>query len=204
LSDYRWRFEGDQLLCSGGADVIRLGVRLDSSMDPKRIDLTYVVPAGPHPGERQTFHGIYRLEGEDRLVICLAHAGLERVQRPAELETKPGVPVILYTLRRVPPDQVQAETACVGQIFIVGNKKTPQEAILKHLSLFPGQGLTYPDIKASERNLTKQGINATITIVNPENESAFRDILITVEEGKTGSLQFGVGTPKAEDKKPRP
>jgi RNA polymerase sigma-70 factor (ECF subfamily) len=205
MFDYRWCFEGDQLLLSSGTDLLPLWVRLDSSMDPKRIDLTYTVPGGPQAGERKTFHGIYRLEGKDRLVICLAHVGLERVQRPAELETKPGVPVILYTLRRVPPDkEVLARVARVGQVFIVGNEKTPQDVILKHLSLFPGQVLTYPDIKASERNLTKQGINATITILNPENDSAFKDILISVQEGKTGSLQFGIGPPKAEDKKPRP
>src|SRR5262249_45045982 len=90
------------------------------------------------------------------------------------------------------------------QIIIVGNDRTRQNVILRQVPLFPGQVLTYPDIKLAERNLARLGIfeasqdgavRPTITVMdNPMMpDSPFKDILINVQETSTGSLMFGVG-----------
>jgi outer membrane protein assembly factor BamA len=84
----------------------------------------------------------------------------------------------------------------VGQIFIVGNKKTRTSVILRRVRLFPGEILTYPDLKIAERNLARlnrfvvdseKGIRPTvIPVPNPNDpDSAFLDILITVQEKET-------------------
>jgi RNA polymerase sigma factor (sigma-70 family) len=74
--------------------------------------------------------------------------------------------------------------ARVGQIIIVGNKKTPDGKLLEAIPLFPGAVLRYPDLRAAERQLEKLGLFRTfsVRVLEPESESAFRDILVTVEE----------------------
>ncbi len=94
--------------------------------------------------------------------------------------------------------------ARVGQVFIIGNEKTEQGVILKQVPVYPGQVLSYPDLKAAEKNLERtglfvvdprKGVRPTVTVrdnpVAPDSE--FKDIFITVEEVKTGSLMFGQG-----------
>ncbi len=50
-----------------------------------------------------------------------------------------------------PPDE--KPPLRVGQIFIVGNKVTPNGIILDRLPLYPGQLLTFPGLRAAERKL---------------------------------------------------
>ncbi len=81
--------------------------------------------------------------------------------------------------------------ARVGQIFIHGNKEISQDSILAHVPLFPGQVLNDSDLQQAENNLANlgvfvvdpaKGVQPTIEVVNPESDSAFKDILITVKE----------------------
>lgn len=81
--------------------------------------------------------------------------------------------------------------------------------ILRQLPLFPGQLLTYPDLRQGERNLQRLGIfengqgqngqpgdpNAkpTVSVIDPDNPSQYKDILVSVQEANTGSLVFGAG-----------
>jgi outer membrane protein assembly complex protein YaeT len=109
----------------------------------------------------------------------------------------PGWVTLDYELEEKPQ-------ARVGQIFVVGNTRTMQNVILRQVPLYPGQILTYPDVRMAERNLARQNIfktspdgavRPTVTVLdNPNNpNSEFKDILVTVEEDNTGSLQFGIG-----------
>jgi RNA polymerase sigma factor (sigma-70 family) len=122
----------------------------------------------------------------------------------------PGTPFTEKALARLRELQAKAEApkpaaekpARVGQIIIIGNTKTPTEAILKQVPLYPGQVLSYPDLKAAEKNLERtgrfvvdpgKGVRPTVT-VREVPDSEFKDIIITVQEGKTGGLMFGQGT----------
>src|SRR5262249_43322311 len=107
----------------------------------------------------------------------------------------PGVCLIKYEVQERPP-------ARVGQIFIVGNEVTRQNVILRQVPLYPGQVLTYPDLRQAERNLARlnifeanaeSGVRPTVTVINPDDDSEFKDILVQVQETRTGSLMFGVG-----------
>jgi outer membrane protein assembly factor BamA len=61
--------------------------------------------------------------------------------------------------------------------------------------------ITYPDLKAVEKNLERtgrfvvdpgKGIRPTVT-VRESPDSEWKDIIITVQEANTGSLMFGTG-----------
>ncbi len=103
----------------------------------------------------------------------------------------PGLCTVQYQLEERP------QPARVGQIIIVGNERTRQNVILRQIPLYPGQILTYPDIKLGERNLQRLNIFAnqpeppTIEVLPSDNP--YKDILVKVQEDNTGSLLFGIG-----------
>ena len=109
----------------------------------------------------------------------------------------PGVVRVGYEVAEQP-------VARVGQIFVQGNERTRMNVILRQLGLYPGQILTYPDLRVAERNLARLGIfnmapdgsvKPTVTVIDNPNDptSEYKDILVTVTEDNTGSLMFGVG-----------
>jgi outer membrane protein assembly complex protein YaeT len=98
--------------------------------------------------------------------------------------------------------EVQERPAAkVGQIIIVGNDVTKQNVILRQVPLYPGQVLSYPDLRVAEKNLQRlgifnsnnEGVRPTLTVLDPDSDTEYKDVLITVEETQTGSLVFGVG-----------
>jgi outer membrane protein assembly complex protein YaeT len=116
---------------------------------------------------------------------------------PVFTKEVPGEMQVRYEVEERPP-------AYVGQIFIIGNERTRQNVILRQVPLYPGQLLSYPELRTAERNLARLGIfevspdgaaRPTVTAVdNPQNpDSPYKDIQITVQEANTGSLLFGVG-----------
>jgi outer membrane protein assembly factor BamA len=107
----------------------------------------------------------------------------------------PGVCQVQYQVEERPPDKV-------GQIIIVGNERTRANVILRQIPLYPGQLFTYPDLRVAERNLTRLNIFAnspdgsvhpTVSVLNPESDSPYKDVLVSVQEDNTGSLIFGIG-----------
>jgi outer membrane protein assembly complex protein YaeT len=109
--------------------------------------------------------------------------------------TAPGECSVFYDVDERPQ-------AYVGQIFISGNTTTKQNVILRQLQLFPGQPLAYPEIKRSEDNLKRinlfennpeTGVHPTISVLDERSDNPYKDILVNVQETRTGSLLFGVG-----------
>ena len=79
----------------------------------------------------------------------------------------------------------------MGQVLIVGNTRTPDTVILKAVPLFPGQVLSYADLRAAERKLArlnrfkvdaKSGAGPTVSVLDRGTDEEYRDILIRVEE----------------------
>ena len=96
----------------------------------------------------------------------------------------------------------ERQPATVGQIIIVGNKTTRQNVILRQIPLYPGQILTYPDLRVAEANLARlnifemdqeKGIHPTVEVMDPDGPNPVKDILVNLNETRTGSLMFGVG-----------
>jgi outer membrane protein assembly complex protein YaeT len=110
----------------------------------------------------------------------------------------PGIVRVVYDVEEQAP-------ARFGRVIIIGNTRTKQNVILNALSdLEPGQVLTYPDLQAAERNLTRLNIfksspdgsvHPSVTVIEDPARplSDTKDILVQVEEDNTGSLMFGVG-----------
>ena len=121
--------------------------------------------------------------------------GIETTVRKELLYKDNGVVDVRYEMQERPPNQV-------GQILIVGNDVTRQNVILRQVPLYPGQLLTFPDLKVGERNLARlnifeadqeKGIRPTIEVLDPDGPNPVKDLLVTVQEAKTGSLLFGLG-----------
>jgi outer membrane protein assembly complex protein YaeT len=99
--------------------------------------------------------------------------------------------------------QVQEmQPAYVGQVIIHGNTVTKDRVILRQMRIFPGQVLSYPDINLSQEALGRlnifevnqeNGTRPTIEVLDPDGPNPFKDVLVNVEETRTGSLMFGVG-----------
>ncbi len=107
-------------------------------------------------------------------------------------QSTPGVVQVQYEVVERPP-------ARVGQVFIVGNTRTQDHVILNQVPEFPGQLLTYPDLRVAKRNLERLGIfkpgSVEVTAQDDPNnpDSEYKNIFINLEEDNTGSLLFGVG-----------
>jgi outer membrane protein insertion porin family len=107
----------------------------------------------------------------------------------------PGEVTVVYEIQERPP-------ATVGQIHIVGNDVTKERVIRRQIPLYPGQPLTYPDLKLAEANLARlnifeanaeTGVRPTVSILDPDSDNPVKDILVQVQEAPTGSLLLGVG-----------
>jgi outer membrane protein assembly factor BamA len=123
------------------------------------------------------------------------YRGVEATVRP-ELTFKPNGEVdVRY-------EMIERQPARVGQIIIIGNQTTRQNIILRQIPLYPGDVLTYPDLRVAEANLLRlnifendpeRGIRPTVEVLDPDGPNPVKDILVTVQETRTGSLLFGLG-----------
>lgn len=110
-----------------------------------------------------------------------------------EVAESPGTVRVQYLVQDQAPSYV-------GEVIIVGNTVTKDRVIRRMLGLYPGQTLRYPEVRAAERDLAKLnifkidpslGIRPTVQVL--DNPGPFKDILVKVEEDRTGSLMLGAG-----------
>ena len=89
----------------------------------------------------------------------------------------------------------------VGEVIIVGNTVTQDRVIRRMLQgIQPGQILRYPELRIAERDLARlaifemnpeQGIRPIVQAL--DSPGPFKDILVKVQETRTGSLMLGAG-----------
>jgi outer membrane protein assembly complex protein YaeT len=170
-----------------GVDVVR-----NISMDRKQLlDLVTL-----HPDE---YYNKQKAEvTKDHFQKAYGYRGLNPtiIERVTYREQQPGQVDVHYEFEERPvPSRV-------GQIYIVNNTVTRDTVIRRQLELYPGQILEYPNLKLAEVNLARlnifelnaeQGIRPTVTVLNPDDPNEYKDILVSVQETRTGSLLFGVG-----------
>lgn len=108
---------------------------------------------------------------------------------------EPGVVRVQYQVQERAPTKV-------GQIIITGNEVTQERVIRRLLGLYPGQTLRYPELRIGEANLQRAnifeinqelGIRPTVSVLDPDGEGEYKDVLVSVKETHTGSLMFGAG-----------
>lgn len=127
----------------------------------------------------------YGYRGKDPMVI----------QNVSYRQDQPGQCDIQYRVEERPP-------STAGQVIIIGNYVTRENVIRRQVPIYPGQVLSYPDLRVAEINLARLnifennpelGIRPTVTVLDPDSESTVKDVLVTVQETATGSLLFGLG-----------
>jgi len=145
------------------------------------------------PGE--FYNKTKALTDQELIKAKYGYEGYAATVREQDYFTGPGQVAVSYDIQERPP-------AKVGDIIISGNTVTRDNVIRRQIGLYPGQTLTYPDLKLAERNLGRlnifevdpaKGIRPTVTVLDPDSDKEFKDILVSVQEQPTGSLIFGVG-----------
>src|SRR5262249_29129846 len=135
--------------------------------------------------------------GADIALIQAAYGnrGYPVTVREHDFSATPGQVAVHYEIVERPP-------AKVAGIRIAGNEVTKDNVILRQIPLLPGQTLTYPDLRVAERNLAKLGIfetnpqtgvRPTVSVIDPDSDTEYKEVLVQVQEMPTGSLIFGVG-----------
>src|SRR5262249_49382178 len=78
----------------------------------------------------------------------IGYRGREAVIQPVAYypPDRPGEVNVVYEVQERQPSRV-------GEIKLSGNEVTRQNVILRQIPLYPGQILTYPDLRIAERNL---------------------------------------------------
>jgi outer membrane protein insertion porin family len=113
---------------------------------------------------------------------------------PSEVPDAPGLVRVSYVVE----DKPQAR---IGEVIIVGNTVTQDRVIRRMLQqIQPGQILRYPELRIAERDLARlnifeinpeMGVRPTVQAL--ESPGPFKDILVKVNETRTGSLMLGAG-----------
>ncbi len=109
-------------------------------------------------------------------------------------DDKQGFCQVQYVVEERPP-------ARVGEVKIIGNDVTQEHVIRRQLEgIEPGQILQFPALRVAERNLARLNIfeatpekHPTVEVLDREGDSEYKDVLVRVDETRTGSLLFGVG-----------
>lgn len=130
-----------------------------------------------------------------RIKDAYGYRGYGVAVRESDYYPATGLVQVHYDVQERPP-------AKVGEIKVVGNEVTRQNVVLRQVPLYPGQTLSYPELRAAERNLARlnifemnpdQGVRPTVSVIDPDSPSEYKDVLVQVQETTTGSLLFGVG-----------
>jgi len=93
LFDATWILKDGKVTYTDGKVTRKHEIKIDSSKNPMTIDFVYL--EGDNKGKKSL--GIYKLEGENMLVLCWGEPGKER---PTKFETKPGENTFVQVLMR--------------------------------------------------------------------------------------------------------
>ncbi|MBI5664113.1 MAG: hypothetical protein HZC49_03325 [Nitrospirae bacterium] len=86
----------------------------------------------------------------------------------------------------------------IGKIILKGNQKTRAKIIMREFTLKEGEPYNYEEISRTKQRLYKLGIFSEVTIDALEggmetNNEIVKDMLVTLKEGKSGSVEVSLG-----------
>nr|WP_104728700.1 outer membrane protein assembly factor BamA [Helicobacter felis] len=81
----------------------------------------------------------------------------------------------------------------INDIIISGNQRTSDRVIRREVWLNPKERYSLTKVANSENALRRLGFFSKVKIEERRVNSQLMDILVNVEEGRTGQLQFGLG-----------
>jgi outer membrane protein assembly complex protein YaeT len=173
----------------------RIGPVDVTGVSPERREELMKLITDVHKGDLYNQHKI-ELD-QNKMKDWIGYQGHEAAIQPVVYypPDQPGQVQLQFEVHERPP-------ARVGQILVSGNEVTRQNVILRQVPLYPGQILTYPDLRLAEKNLAKlnlfemnaeKGMRPTVTVLDNNDDSPFKDVLVQVKETQTGSFLLGVG-----------
>ena len=131
------------------------------------------------------------LVGADREAIsgALLDRGYDRDRVVSTLTPIAGQPVVDVTY-----DIATGELVRVGQVLVVGNRRTATDTIRRALTLQPGDPLGLAAVFESQRRLRALGLFRRVTITDVgETGEPRRDLVVTVDEAAPTSIGYGAG-----------
>ncbi len=81
----------------------------------------------------------------------------------------------------------------INDVIISGNQHTSDRIIRRELLLGPKDKYNLTKLRNSENSLRRLGFFSKVKIEEKRVNSSLMDLLVSVEEGRTGQLQFGLG-----------
>ncbi|GMB96401.1 Protective surface antigen D15 [Helicobacter sp. NHP22-001] len=81
----------------------------------------------------------------------------------------------------------------INDIIISGNQRTSDRVIRREVWLSPKERYSLTKVASSENSLRRLGFFSKVKIEERRVNSQLMDLLVNVEEGRTGQLQFGLG-----------
>ncbi|WP_162972129.1 outer membrane protein assembly factor BamA [Helicobacter pylori] len=81
----------------------------------------------------------------------------------------------------------------INDVIISGNQRTSDRIIRRELLLGPKDKYNLTKLRNSESSLRRLGFFSKVKIEEKRVNSSLVDLLVSVEEGRTGQLQFGLG-----------
>ncbi|BDQ27230.1 Outer membrane protein assembly factor YaeT precursor [Helicobacter heilmannii] len=81
----------------------------------------------------------------------------------------------------------------INDIIISGNQRTSDRVIRREVWLSPKERYSLSKVAASENALRRLGFFSKVKIEERRVNSQLMDLLVNVQEGRTGQLQFGLG-----------
>jgi outer membrane protein insertion porin family len=206
---------------SFGFHDVKVSREMRYTSDYRHVDLIFHVDEGPRYQltERPQIVGAKSYKPDELLRVCVAEQGKPFSGQDVQKDVnsiqnyigagghqcyvnpqlvwgqEPGEVHVVYQVEERP-------VARVKEFIIVGNDKTRQNRILNQIPLLPGQILSYPELRRAEANLAKMnifennpetGVRPTVSVIDDNADAEFKDILVQVQETRTGSLLFGVG-----------
>jgi outer membrane protein insertion porin family len=110
-----------------------------------------------------------------------------RVRANTSLDEKTGKMDIVFNI-------VEGEITYVNRVEVRGNSRTKDIVIRREVAVIPGQICDSIKIKKSQERLQNLGYFKYVDVsLRPTDEKRKKDVVIEVEEQKTGEISFGAG-----------
>ncbi|MFA4986391.1 MAG: outer membrane protein assembly factor BamA [Candidatus Brocadiia bacterium] len=93
----------------------------------------------------------------------------------------------------------QSDVISVNEVIIEGNEVTKDNVIRREMRVYPGEKLTVKGLNTSFENLQGLGYFSNVSMSFAPRSEDTTDVIVRVEEGKTGSFMFGGGVSSDAD-----
>ncbi len=108
------------------------------------------------------------------------------VKPDLDKDEKNGLVKVIYRIQ-------VGDMVYINDVIISGNQRTSDRIIRRELLLGPKDKYSLSKLRNSESSLRRLGFFSKVKIEEKRVNSSLMDLLVSVEEGRTGQLQFGLG-----------